>query len=403
MKNGRLVLRLPEGGRFEFGEGGSGPNAEIQLHNDRFFSRGVLGGKVGFGEGYQAGDWDSPDLASVIGWFCANMDGSPTRRSSVSLGRAVNWLGSLERMRHAWNRNSLKGSRRNIRAHYDLGNRFYRLWLDPTMSYSSALFEFPEQELEAAQAAKYERLCRKLRIGSGDHVLEVGCGWGGFLSHAIRTRGCRVTAITISEEQKRYTQERVEREGLSGRARVELLDYRKIPSLKTKFDKIVSIEMLEAVGDEYLEECLSVLQSSLAPMGLLGAQFIICPDSRHTELRRSVDWIQKHIFPGSLLLSLDRTGEAIRRSGDLWMHDLEDIGLSYAETLRRWRYRFNEQLDEVRRLGFDDYFIRTWSFYLAYCEAAFAWRNISVVQAVWSRPNNRSLMTPEPAWPPLSS
>lgn len=402
MRNGRLVLRLPEGGRFEFGEGGAGPHAEIQLHNDRFFSRGVLGGKVGFGEGYQAGDWDSPDLTSVIGWFCSNMDGSPTRRNPAAIGWAVNWLGSLERVRHAWNRNSVQGSRRNIRAHYDLGNQFYRLWLDPTMSYSSALFEFPEQELEAAQSAKYERLCRKLRIGAGDHVLEVGCGWGGFLSHAIRSRGCRVTAITISEEQKRYTQERIDREGLTGRARVELLDYRKIPTLKTKFDKIVSIEMLEAVGDEYLEECLSILQSALAPMGLLGAQFIICPDSRYSELRRSVDWIQKHIFPGSLLLSLDRTGEAIRRSGDLWMHDLEDLGLSYAETLRRWRFRFTRQLDEVRRLGFDDYFIRTWSFYLAYCEAAFAWRNISVVQAVWSRPNNRSLMAHEPDFPPLS-
>jgi cyclopropane-fatty-acyl-phospholipid synthase len=403
MKNGRLVLRLPEGGRFEFGEGRDGPQAEIQLHNDRFFSRGVLGGKVGLGEGYQAGDWDSPDLTSVIGWFCSNMDGSPTRKNSLALQWTVNWLGSLERFRHAWNRNTLEGSRRNIRAHYDLGNRFYRLWLDPTMSYSSALFEFPDQELEAAQAAKYERLCRKLRIGSNDHVLEVGCGWGGFLSHAIRTRGCRVTAITISEEQKRYTQERMEREGLSDRARIELLDYRRIPSLKTQFDKIVSIEMLEAVGDEYLEECLSILQSALAPAGLLGAQFIICPDSRHQELRRSVDWIQKHIFPGSLLLSLDRTGEAIRRSGDLWMHDLEDIGLSYAETLRRWRLRFTDQLDEVRRLGFDDYFIRTWSFYLAYCEAAFAWRNISVVQAVWSRPNNRCLMTPEPSWSSMST
>lgn len=393
MKNGQLILRLPEGGEMVFGSGSDGPEAEIQLHNDRFFSRGVLNGDIGFGEGYQAGDWDSPDLFKVIGWFCSNVEASPTLSGSKLRGARVDWMWLANRIRHRMNRNSVHGSRRNIHAHYDIGNEFYRLWLDPTLSYSSALFESPDQNLEQAQTAKYEALCRKLRIQSTDHVLEVGCGWGGFLSHAIRTRGCRVTAITISEEQRKSALERIQREGMMHRASIRCLDYRALPSLQTRFDKIVSIEMFEAVGDEFLEECFSCLQQVLRPDGMVGAQFIVCPDARHSEMRTGVDWIQKHVFPGSLLLSMTRTGEAIRRTGDLWLYDLEDIGLSYARTLRHWRERFNEQLHEVRRLGFDDYFIRTWSYYLAYCEAAFAWRNISVVQAVWTRPNNRRLMT----------
>ena len=393
MKNGRLILQLPEGGAYEFGSGESGPEAVIQLHNNQFYHRGVLYGKMGFGEGYQAGDWDSPNLADVIGWFCCNMDTSPTRANSFVARWGINWFERANRFRHRLNQNSIRGSRRNIQAHYDLGNSFYQLWLDPTMSYSSALFEYPDQTLEAAQSAKYERLCQRLRIGTQDHVLEIGCGWGGFLSHAIRTRGCRVTAITISEEQLRFTRERLVREGIADRATVELRDYRTLESLNTRFDQVVSIEMLEAVGDEYLEKCLSIVQSVLKPNGLFGAQFIVCPDSRHTQLRHRVDWIQKHIFPGSLLLSLNRIGNAMQQGGDLWLCNLEDLGGSYATTLRDWRRRFTENLGGVRSLGFDDYFIRTWTYYLAYCEAAFAWHNISVVQAVWTRPNNRRLIS----------
>lgn len=392
MKNGRLTLHLPEGGAMEFGNGERGPRAEIFLRNDQFFTRGVLQGDIGFGEGYQAEDWDTPDLVSVIGWFCCNVSDSPTMSGSGVKDGRVGLMAATNRLRHALKRNSRQGSRKNIHAHYDLGNSFYQLWLDPTMSYSSALFEFPDQALEEAQRSKYERLCRAIQLKASDHVLEVGCGWGGFISHAVATRGCRLTAITISEQQRRFAAERIQREGLADRAEVLLMDYRDLPKLKRRFDKIVSIEMFEAVGDQYLATCISTLQQVLHPDGLLGAQFIVCPDRRHAELRGSTDWIQKHIFPGSLLLSLTRIGEVMRQTGDLWLHDLHDMGLGYAATLREWRMRFLSQLNAVRGLGFDDHFIRTWTYYLAYCEAAFAWRNITVVQAVWTRPNNRSLM-----------
>lgn len=388
MTRGRLTLRLPDGSVRAFGSGEDGPAAEIVVRSAGFFRRCVRHGDIGFGEAYQAGEWDSPDLCAVVGWFCANVEAAPTLSGSRNRG----WfaaLGSLaNRLRHALNRNSLAGSKANIHAHYDLGNAFYSLWLDPTMTYSAALFEFPDQDLAAAQTAKYDRLCRELRLQRTDHVLEIGSGWGGFTEHAVRNYGCRVTTVTISEEQLKFAAERFARTGIADRAEVQLQDYR---LLTGRFDKIVSIEMLEAVGDRYLETYFGKVQSLLAPHGLFAAQFITCPDARYAEFRRGVDWIQKHIFPGSLLLSLNRVGQAIQQTGPLSLHNLHDLGLDYARTLRHWRERFNAQLPAVRALGFDERFIRTWNYYLAYCEAAFAWRNISVVQATWTAPNNRSL------------
>ena len=257
------------------------------------------------------------------------------------------------------------------------------------MTYSAALFEAPDQSLADAQAAKYERLCGQLRLQPADHLLEIGSGWGGLASHAARTRGCRVTTVTISPEQHRFTAERLRREGLGDRVDVRLQDYRELTG---HFDKIVSIEMLEAVGDAFLPGYFAKVQSLLRRDGLFAAQFITCPDRRHAELRRNVDWIQKHIFPGSLLLSLNRVNQVIQQTGRLSLHDLHDLGLDYAQTLRHWRGRFLARLPEVRRLGFDDRFIRTWDYYLAYCESAFASRNISVIQATWAGPNCRALM-----------
>jgi cyclopropane-fatty-acyl-phospholipid synthase len=222
-------------------------------------------------------------------------------------------------------------------------------------------------------------------------VLEIGSGWGGFTSHAVRNYGCRVTTVTLSTEQQKFAQARFEREGIAHKAEVLLLDYRKLPSLGRRFDRIASIEMLEAVGDSFLETYFRVCQSLLWPGGLFAAQFITCPDSRYDELRRGVDWIQKHVFPGSLLLSLNRVNQAIARTGCLQLHDLKDFGPDYARTLRIWRERFNGRLDEVGKLGFDTHFIRTWNYYLAYCEAAFANRNISVIQGLWTVPNNPTL------------
>ena len=389
MTQGHLRMLCPDGSCREFGTAGQTPAAEIRVRRWRFFTRCAAGGDMGFGEAYQAGDWETPDLAAVIAWFCANVDQAPSMSGSNRKRLRFGLLNAANRLRHFLNRNTLTGSRANIAAHYDLGNAFYSQWLDATMTYSAALFESPDQSLEAAQTAKYERLCRELRLKAGEHLLEIGSGWGGMASHAARRHGVRVTTITLSEAQAAYCRQRFEREGIADRAEVRVIDYRRLTG---RFDKIVSIEMMEAIGDQYLETYCRTVQHLLGPGGIFAAQFITCPDSRHDELRRGVDWIQKHIFPGSLLLSLNRVNQAMQRTGPLHLHSLHDMGLDYGRTLREWRERFNRGLHEVRRQGFDEHFIRTWNYYLAYCESAFLWRNISVVQATWTAPNNRNLM-----------
>jgi cyclopropane-fatty-acyl-phospholipid synthase len=256
------------------------------------------------------------------------------------------------------------------------------------MTYSSAYFTSTTDSLEAAQTAKYDALCRKLQLCAGDHVLEIGSGWGGFACHAVKHYGCRVTTVTISQEQLKYARERFVREGVADRVEIRMQDYR---TIEDRFDKIVSIEMMEALGDRYLATYCAKLHDLLKPDGLVGLQYITVPDSRHAELRRGVDFIQKHIFPGSLLLSVGRVNATLNRTGDLFLHHLEDLGASYARTLNLWWRNFNARLEEVRALGFDARFIRKWNYYLQYCEAAFASRNISVVQAIYTRPNNRTL------------
>jgi cyclopropane-fatty-acyl-phospholipid synthase len=391
MLRGRLEMVAPDGTVDTFGGLHPGPEARMVVRDHRFYRRCARTGDIGFGEAYQAGEWETDDLCAVIEWFCANTDSAPTMAGSKNQPLRLQLFSLANRVRHWMHRNTISGSKHNIHAHYDLGNRFYELWLDPTMTYSAALFEAPDQQLEAAQVAKYDRLCRQLRLKPGHEVLEIGSGWGGFTSHAVRKYGCRVTTVTISTEQHRFAQERFQREGIAHRAEVLLMDYRKLLELGRRFDRIASIEMLEAVGDSFLETYFDVVQRLLWPGGLFAAQFITCADSKYDELRRSVDWIQKHVFPGSLLLSLNRVNEAIARTGRLQMHDLKDFGPDYARTLRIWRERFNARLDEVTKLGFDTHFIRTWNYYLAYCEAAFAQRNISVVQGLWTVPNNPTL------------
>jgi cyclopropane-fatty-acyl-phospholipid synthase len=345
----------------------------------------VRRGDIGFAESWISGDWQTDSLPALLKLLLANRD---------VIDRAIygHWWGqALYRIKHLLNRNSKAGSRRNIHAHYDLGNPFYAVWLDPTMTYSAALFESPDQALEAAQVAKYDRLCRQLRLKPGHEVLEIGSGWGGFTSHAVRNYGCRVTTVTLSIEQQKFAQARFEREGIAHKAEVLLLDYRKLPSLGRRFDRIASIEMLEAVGDSFLETYFRVCQSLLWPGGLFAAQFITCPDSRYDELRRGVDWIQKHVFPGSLLLSLNRVNTELTRAGGFVLHAVDDFGPDYARTLRVWHDNFRARLEQVQALGFDERFIRKWSYYLSYCEAAFALRNISVVHTLHTRANNLSL------------
>lgn len=391
MDRGFLRLEMPDGTERTFGRPDAAIHAQVRIRSENFFVRCVLHGDIGFGESYVDGDWDTEDITQVIRWFILNVENNPAMSGSRATRWVINLLGWENRLRHLLRPNSLRTSPRNITEHYDLGNDFYRLFLDSSMTYSAAWFQSPDQTLEAAQTAKYERLCQQLRLQPGEHVLEIGGGWGGFGRHAVKHHGIRLTTVTISPAQFDYAREAFAREGMTDRAEVRLQDYRQLTG---QFDKIVSIEMLEAVGDAYLETYFAKCHELLKPQGLLGLQMITCPDSRHDELRRGVDWIQKHIFPGSLLLSVHRVNQALRATGDLFLHDLFDLGLSYAETLRRWRVEFNRQEAAVRALKFDSRFIRKWNYYLSYCEAAFAMRNISVVQAIYTRPNNPTLQRP---------
>jgi cyclopropane-fatty-acyl-phospholipid synthase len=388
MNRGYMEIEMPDGRRRTLGDATEGLHASVCIRKPHFFKRCMLFGDVGFGESYIEGEWDTPDIERVIAWFILNTDNSPAQPGSNAKAAFINLLRGWNRVQHLVRPNSVPVSRRNIAEHYDLGNDFYRLWLDGTMTYSSAVFTGPEQTLEEAQSAKYDALCRSLSLAPGDHVLEIGCGWGGFAEHAASRYGCRVTGVTISKAQFDFATERMRQAGVADRVEIRLQDYRGITG---RFDKIVSIEMMEALGDQYLETFTTQIHALLAPDGIVGLQYITVPDCRHEELKRGVDFIQRHIFPGSLLLSVGRVNQAMNETGDLYLHALADHGLSYARTLRLWREAFNRRLDEVRGLGFDERFIRKWNYYLSYCEAAFAMRNISVVQAIYTRPNNLRL------------
>ena len=388
MDQGFMKIELPDGCVRTLGDPQAALRANVRITHPRFFKRCMLFGDIGFGESYVDGDWDTDNIERVIAWFLLNTDNSPAQPGSNAKAALVNLLRGWNRLQHLVRPNSIQTSRRNIAEHYDLGNAFYQLWLDPTMTYSSAIFADSAQSLESAQLVKYDALCQKLRLGRNDWVLEIGCGWGGFAEHAARQYGCHVTGVTISQAQFDFARERMARAGLSDKVEIRLQDYRLIEG---KFDKIVSIEMMEALGDKYLETFLAKVHSLLSPKGLAGFQYITVPDCRHEELKRGVDWIQRHIFPGSLLLSVGRVNQALNRTGNLFLHALDDHGLSYARTLRLWREAFNRETDRVLALGFDRRFLRKWNYYLSYCEAAFTMRNISVVQAIYTRPNNLAL------------
>lgn len=391
MEQGQLTLHLPSGEVFQYGQTlTSISDAEIIIHDNRFFDRLLMQGHIGFGESFVAGEWTSPSPALVIAWFILNYEHSPILEGASGKRVLFNLLGLLDRVQHMLRHNSVENSSKNIREHYDLSNDFFKLFLDPTMAYSSGIYRTPEDTLETAQRQKFEALVKKLRLKQTDHVLEIGTGWGGFAIYMAQTTGCKVTTITISNAQFQEAKMRIEQAGLSHLIDLQLIDYRKI---KGQFDKIVSVEMIEAVGDKYLDTYLKVCTDLLKPHGLLVLQMIACPDCRYDILRRHVDFIQKHIFPGTLLPSLERLQHGLRRAGDLGLFEIEDIGLSYAKTLREWLNRFQANNAEVLKLGFDEKFVRTWQYYLEYCEAAFASRNITDVQAVYTRPNNMTLFT----------
>jgi len=386
---GGLSLTYPDGHSLHFGEAGAPITARITLNDpEEFFKRCMFYGNIGMGEAYTDSIWDTPDIAAVISWFAINMTAIQGDDTDSSTLPGVNFLKIINWFRHLKRSNTIETSRRNIAEHYDLGNEFYSLWLDETMTYSSAKFTHETQTLAQAQTEKYDALCRKLQLKPTDHVLEIGCGWGGFSHHAAKKYGCKVTAVTISEAQAAYAHDRIEKAGLSHLVEIRIQDYRLITG---KFDKIASIEMLEAVGHKFHESFFAKCHEVLAPQGLLAVQYITVPDCRYQSLTKGVDWIQKVIFPGSLLLSVGRVNEVINKTSNLFLHHLEDLGLDYARTLSTWHDTFNAKLEQIRPLGFDEPFIRTWNYYLKYCEAGFATRNISVVQAVYTRPNNLKL------------
>lgn len=378
-------LCLPDGSTHTFGNlSGGTPCADIHIHRMRFFSRILLQGEIGFGEGFMEGDWSTPDLPLLICALIDNLDSIPGMAGSRAKALAFNVLKLLNRFSHWRRRNTRSNSKRNIREHYDLSNDFYSLWLDESLTYSSAWFN-GEEPLEQAQENKYQRLCEKLQLKPGMRVLEIGCGWGGFSIHAARYFGVHMTAITISEAQFKKASERVETEGLSGQVEILLRDYREVQG---EFDAIVSIEMLEAVGHQFLRTYFEQCHKLLKPEGRVGLQVIVCPDSRYETMRNSVDWIKKHIFPGGQLPSIKALLDSANATGDLYLQHLENFGLHYARTLKLWRERFNTQTEAVRSLGFDEKFLRKWNYYLAYCEAAFQTRNINVSQMILTRPNN---------------
>ncbi len=385
---GRLQVTLPSGEERAYGLRAPGPEASLRIVRPDFFRKCILYGDVGFGEAYVDGDWETDDVVGVLSWFLVNMENAPAGYSEKRRLPLTNALLFVNRLRHWLRANTLRTARRNISDHYDLGNDFFRLFLDPGMTYSCAWFKSPEDSLESAQAEKYDRLCRKLQLASTDHVLEIGGGWGGFAMHAARNYGCRVTSITLSQEQWKYATARAEAEGLAGQVEFLLTDYRRVAG---KYDKIVSIEMIEAVGHEYFESYFRKCAELLKKNGLLAIQAITCPDSRYLSHRRNVDWMQKHIFPGGLLPSIGIMNRAINRTGDLQLHSLEDMAPHYARTLVRWRETFNHNVEAVLAQGFSESFIRKWNYYLTSSEAAFRTRNISVVQAVFTRPNNLTM------------
>ena len=387
MDKGNLHITLSDGQQITLGNGEGKICANMVINDDEFYKRVILFGDIGFGEAYVDGLWDTDNITNVIKWVLHNIENAPSVSGSKTQSATLNLLKLFNKLSHFKRANTLEGSRKNISEHYDLNNDFFASFLDPTMTYSSAYFYKDGLSLQEAQIAKYERLCRQLNLKASDHVLEIGSGWGGNAIYMAKTYGCRVTSLTISEEQHKMAVERVEAEGLSDRVSILIKDYRQ---MEGQFDKIVSVEMLEAVGHNYMEVYFKKVNGLLKKNGILALQVITSPDSRYDSLRNSVDWIQKHIFPGSLLPSVGAINSAVNRTGDLTMVDLKDIGMDYAITLKLWYDAFNANLGKVRSLGFDDTFIRKWNYYLCYCEAAFTMRNINTMQLVYTRPNNTS-------------
>jgi cyclopropane-fatty-acyl-phospholipid synthase len=377
-------LRVVEaGGERRFGRRTPRCNVVVTVHVDhpQMYADAAFGGTVGAGEAYIRGLWRCDDLTGLVRLFIVNralMNGMDSRWSLVSR--------PFLKLFHMFNRNSRSGSARNIAAHYDLGNELYSLMLDPTMAYSCGIFETPESTLEQASIAKFDAVCRKLALRPGERVVEIGTGWGGLAIHAAANYGCHVTTTTISQEQHDYAREKIARAGLGDRITLLLEDYR---DLEGRYDKAMSIEMIEAVGASYLDTYLAKCSSLLEDHGVMLLQAITIQDQHYEQARKSVDFIQRFIFPGSFIPSVGVITESLSRVSDMKVFHLEDIGPHYATTLRLWRERFFENIAQVRRIGYPESFVRLWEYYLCYCEGGFAERQLGDVQLLLTKPGCR--------------
>ncbi len=375
-------LFIDEGNEIHgFGAEHAGLSTTIHVHDSGFYGEIAFGGSIGAGEAYMLGYWSCDDLTVLIRIMVLNQSVMDTLEGGLAwLARpflkALHWL----------NRNTHEGSRKNIAAHYDLGNSLFELFLDPTMMYSCAVFDPPDMTLEQASLCKLERICRKLQLNETDHVLEIGAGWGGFALYSARNYGCRITTTTISEAQYELAVRRISEAGLADKIEVLLCDYR---NLQSRFDKLVSIEMIEAVGhqfyDTYFAKCASLLKAD----GLMLLQTISIADQRYETAKKSVDFIQRYIFPGSCIPSVTAMLQSITRASDLRLVDLEDIGPHYARTLAEWRRGFFRNLPRIKELGYPEEFLRMWEFYLCYCEGGFEERALGDVQMLLVKPDSR--------------
>ncbi|MGV6839195.1 MAG: class I SAM-dependent methyltransferase [Planktomarina sp.] len=375
-QHGRIDLVLQDGRRFRAQAPNPGPVAEVHIHDDGVFARLLREGQLGFCDAYLDGQWSTPDLQAFMDYFHADndaiFDGFPGQKLVQMIEKFRFWL----------QRNHRAQAKKNISHHYDLGNDFYGLWLDGTMTYSSAIFETGQEDLEKAQIAKYKSMVDQMGVTAGDHVLEIGCGWGGFAEYAAKERGLRVTCLTISKEQYKYAVDRIAKAGLSDQVTFKLQDYRDETGT---YDGIASIEMFEAVGEKYWPAYFGTVRERLRPGAAATLQIITVEERKFESYRKGVDFIQKYIFPGGMLPSPGALRREIDRAGLSFQKSIE-FGQSYSQTLRRWHDTFNARWDDVQALGFDARFRRMWNFYLTSCAATFAYANCDVTQVTLTRP-----------------
>jgi cyclopropane-fatty-acyl-phospholipid synthase len=389
IERGRITL-IEGAERYTFGSGEE-LRAALTVCDPTFYTDIAFGGSIGAAESYMSGFWSSDDLTALIRIIILN------RKVLLDMEGGLSKITApLHRLLHTLRKNTRGGSRRNIAAHYDLGNDFYSLWLDETMTYSCNIFEREDTTPEDAAIAKYDRICRKLRLGPHDHVLEIGTGWGGFAIHAAKSYGCHVTTTTISRQQHDWAKARFAQEGLSGSIELLFEDYR---DLKGKFDKLVSIEMIEAVGHQFLDAYFMKCSELLKDDGMMALQAITMTDQVYDAHLRSPDFIKRYIFPGSFVPSVNALIRSVAHATDMKLFDLEDITPHYARTLRTWRERFFANIEAVKELGYPDSFIRMWEYYLCYCEAGFRERYIGDAQMIFTKPDCR----PDPILPPICS